>query len=214
MKGIVFDLDGTLVDSLPEIAAAANAVMAARGLPDLPLRQVARFVGLGEQVFVDRMIAAVGIDLADRPDVMQRFMAAYKIASQSSSLMPGVATALEALKARGVPMGLCTNKPGGPLQAVLDSAGLRQFLAAIVAGDTLKVRKPDPAPLLLAFDQLGAQPGLYVGDSETDAETAQRAGIPFALYTEGIRQKAVDEIPHDIAFSDFARLSEVAGPFL
>jgi len=80
---------------------------------------------------------------------------------------------------------------------------------AIVTGDSLPERKPDPAPLQVVLSRLGATSGLYVGDSEVDAETAARAGVPFALYTEGLRTRSVAEIPHDHAFSDFRALAGI-----
>ncbi|MGI1661188.1 phosphoglycolate phosphatase [Palleronia sp. KMU-117] len=206
---IVFDLDGTLVDSLPGIALAANTLLAGEGLAPLPERRIGGFVGHGERVFLQRLIAAAGLpeDAFDR--LLPRFMSIYVEASRETRLFPHVAEVLDAFAARGVGLGLCSNKPSGPLEAVLDAAGLRGVFAIVVAGDSLPQRKPDPAPLLHALARLPGQGGLYVGDSPVDAETAQRAGVPFALFTEGIREVPVDEIPHDRAFADMRNLPAI-----
>lgn len=206
MRAVVFDLDGTLIDSLPDIAAAANALLADHAMPPLPQQQIGSFVGMGERVFLDRLIAATALDGTAYDALLEEFVAIYKQSTGRTTVFPGVVAALEALRADGIKLGICTNKPSGPLGAVLSAVDLARWFDVIVAGDTLPVRKPDPAPLRLAFERMGATEGVYVGDSDVDAETAQRATVPFALFTEGIRMKPIDEIPHDRAFTDFALL--------
>ncbi|MGJ8603937.1 MAG: phosphoglycolate phosphatase [Marivita sp.] len=214
---VVFDLDGTLIDSLPDIAAAANALLADHGLGPLPQSQVGGFVGMGERVFLDRLIAATALDANEYDTLMAAFIAHYKASTGLTTVFPGALDMLVALKAEGYKIGLCTNKPGVPLAAVLEVLDLARWFNVIIAGDTLPVRKPDPAPLRMAFDRMGATKGLYVGDSDVDAETAQRAGVPFAFFTEGIRTKPVEDIPHDRAFDCFGDLpaicSELMRPF-
>ncbi len=206
---IVFDLDGTLIDSLPGIAAAANALLAENGLVALPQGRVAGYVGLGERVFLDRLIAATALDPRAYDDLMARFLELYVAQSRDTVLFPHVSDVLSAFRDGGVSLGLCTNKPSGPLHAVIEATGLAGVFGAVVAGDSLAVRKPDPAPLLHAFAGLGASGGLYVGDSPVDSETARRAGVPFALFTEGIREVPLAEIPHDAAFSDMRELPDI-----
>ena len=206
MIPVVFNLDGTLIDSLPNITDAANALLRGEGLPPLDRARVAGFVGLGEQVFVDRLIAATDLAPQDRDRLLARFIAIYEAETARTRLFPGVRAALDAIRGAGHPLALCTNKPGGPLAHTLKAAALERTFDVVVAGDTLPVRKPDPAPLRHILDRLNADAAIYVGDSETDAETARRAGLPFVLFTEGIRVAPVDEIPHDRIFSDFAEL--------
>jgi phosphoglycolate phosphatase len=123
-----------------------------------------------------------------------------------------VPAALTALAAAGHRMAICTNKPYGPTLAVLRHLGLFGHFAAVIGGDSLPQRKPDPAPLHETVRLLGGGPVLFVGDSEVDAETAINAGIPFLLYTEGYRKAPVADLPHAAAFDDFAALSAlVAG---
>jgi phosphoglycolate phosphatase len=208
-RGVVFDLDGTLIDSLPDIAAAANALLADHGLAALPQSQIGGFVGMGERVFLDRLIAATALDVAEYDTLMGQFITHYKASTGLTTVFPGALDAVKVLKAEGYRLGICTSKPGVPLAAVLDALDLAKWFDVIIAGDTLPVRKPDPAPLLLAFERMGATQGVYVGDSDVDAETAQRAGVPFAFFTEGIRTKPIDAIPHDRAFDRFDDLPAI-----
>ncbi len=204
---VVFDLNGTLIDSLPTITQTANSLLSENGLPDLSSQVVGSFVGLGEQVFLDRLIAATALEAGNRPALMERFIAIYKEVSQDTHLFAGVREALDQFAADGVPMGLCTNKPGGPTEVVLQTTDLARYFDVVAAGDTLPVRKPDPAPLHHAFEAIGA--GVYVGDSETDAKTAEAASVPFVLFTEGIRVSPLSDIPHDAAFDRFDLLPAV-----
>ncbi len=209
MTAVLFDLDGTLIDSLPNVRDAANAVLAKRDLPPLPSEIVAGFVGLGEEVFVDRLIEATDLDAGERDWVMTTFIRHYKEEAKKTKLFHGVEKALTVLQGEGVPLGLVTNKPRGPLGPTLEAAGLTRFFGAVVAGDELPKRKPDPLPIAHATKLLGQTRAIYVGDSETDAATALNAGVPFVLFTEGIRLTPVHDLPHEVAFSDFGMLPEI-----
>ena len=208
MRAAIFDLDGTLVDSAPDIHAAANIVLADQGLAPLTLDEARRFIGAGAPVFVERMAAArLPAPDPDRTAAMLgHFLELYEGAVGLTRLYPGARETLERLDAEGWRLGLCTNKPEGPTRAVLAHFGLERFFPAVVGGDTFPVRKPDPAPLRHVVAALGATAPVYVGDSETDAATALAAGIPFALYTEGYRHTPVADLPHAFAFADWSRL--------
>lgn len=206
---ILFDLDGTLIDSLPNVTDAANAVLSERGLPPLERKQTAGFVGLGEQVFMDRLIAATALDPLDRDAHMESFIGHYKVEALKTQLFPGAKDALNALKEKGFSLGLVTNKPRAPLLPTLETAGLSTVFDAVIAGDDLPKRKPYAEPIWHALKLIGAKTCVYVGDSPTDAETAQNAGVPFVLYTEGIRTVPVSAIPHDVVFDDFQELPEI-----
>lgn len=212
MTAIVFDLDGTLIDSAPDIHAAANKVLAAEGLPPVSLAQATGFIGGGAPIFVTRMMAALelGADEAIHARLLAQFLDEYEEAVNLTRLYPGVEAALDALAAAGHTLAICTNKPAAPAHIVLRHMGLAHRFAAVIGGDSLPTRKPDPAPLMHILSLLGTDDALYVGDSEVDAETAHRAAIPFALFTEGYRKTPVEELPHACRFDAFDALPGLA----
>lgn len=209
MTAVLFDLDGTLIDSLPNITDAVNAVLAERSMAPLPREVVAGFIGLGEQVLVDRLIAATALGPDERDWVMSTFMDRYKEEAGKTRCFHNVRRCLDTLASEGFALGLITNKPRAPLDATLDSAGISTCFKIVVAGDDLPKRKPDPLPIRHAIETLGASKAIYVGDSETDAETALNAGVPFVLFTEGIHHGSVHDMPHEVAFSDFGMLPAI-----
>ncbi|HUF55464.1 MAG TPA: phosphoglycolate phosphatase [Thermohalobaculum sp.] len=214
MSVVVFDLDGTLVDSLPDIHAAALATLAEAGLPPVGPEQTRSFIGDGMPKLVERLMRATGADMERHAALLDRFLAHYGAAPAArSTLYPAVAETLAAL-AKNHALGVCTNKPVGPARAVLSHFGLLEHMGTVVGGDSLGVIKPDPAPLARAIADLGGGPALYVGDSEVDGRTAEAAGVPFALFTGGYRRAPVDEIPHDDAFGAFAALPGIVARLL
>lgn len=209
MARIVFDLDGTLIDSAPDIRGVANGILAEEGLAPLSLETTRDFIGNGAAVFVERMRAARGIGESEQARLHATFVARYDAAVDLTIPYPGVYDALTALKAGGHRLGICTNKPIRPCRAVLRHLGLDGYFDTVWGGDSLQTHKPDPAPLHAAFDALDLGRKIYVGDSDVDAETAHRAGVPFLLFTEGYRKRPVAEMPHTAAFSDFAMLPDL-----
>jgi len=213
---IIFDLDGTLIDSAPDIHAAANAVLTAEGLPHITAGQSRSFIGNGARVFVERLErAATGTNDPARTARMQLcFLGQYETAHALTRVYPGVETALETLRATGWRLAVCTNKPLAPARTVLAHFGLAGLFEAVIGGDSLPVIKPDPAPLHAAIKALGGGAAVFVGDSEVDAATAQAAGVPFALFTCGYRSAPPEQIPHDRAFDDFRALPDIARALL
>ncbi len=206
MARIVFDLDGTLIDSAPDIHGIANMLLEQEKKPGITLLQTREFIGNGAAVFVQRLRDAAGIDDSEHVRVYNAFVAAYNDAVTLTEIYPGVVEALEALRAAGHSLGICTNKPIQPCKSVLQHLDLEKYFDTVWGGDSLTVHKPDPTPLHAAFDALPVGPRLYVGDSEVDAETAERAIVPFLLYTNGYRKSPVARIPHRAAFDNFADL--------
>ena len=208
MRAAIFDLDGTLVDSAPDIHAAANAALAAQGLGAITHAQTVEFLGDGSEVFVTRMMAALDLPENDtlHAHLYRSFIATYETTFTFTGPFAEVGATLRGLADAGWVLGLCTNKPTAPTRALLDHFGLARHFSVIVCGDTLPRRKPDPAPLLHAVRDLGAESAVYVGDSEVDARTASGAALPFVLFTRGYRNLPVAQIAHDAAFDDFAAL--------
>lgn len=213
MAAIVFDLDGTLVDSAPDLLAAANRVLAAEGASPLDLPTLTQFIGNGVPKLVERFSRARGLAPDDHARLVECFLDFYaEEPAERTRPYPGVVEALDQLATAGHRLGICTNKPEGPAREILAQLGLAGHFGTVVGGDTLPVKKPDPAPLHRSLADLDAAQAIYVGDSETDALTASAAGMPFLLFTLGYRKSAVEQIAHDHAFDDFARLpSLVAG---
>lgn len=209
MASVIFDLDGTLINSAPDLQGIANRILANMHKQPLTIEETRNFIGNGVGVFVQKMCDAREIDAAAHPSCLEDFMAAYPTAFTLTKLYPGVVDELKVLKRQNHLLGLCTNKPMAPTQTVLEHLHLDQFFDAIVAGDSLSQRKPHPAPLLLAIERLSEGPAVYVGDSEIDAETAESAETPFLLYTNGYRKKPCAELKHAGTFDHFDRLSNL-----
>ena len=214
-RAIVFDLDGTLIHSAPDLHRAANAMLAELGREGLSLERLTSFVGHGVAKLVERCLDATGGGTAEeRRTALALYLRHYDAAPAALTRpFPGVEEALAALAATGVRLGICTNKPEALTIKVLDDLGIRRHFHAVVGGDTLPVLKPDPAPLHLCLERLGAEVGaaLYVGDSETDALTATNAGIAFALFSGGYRKSPVESFEAAVVFAHFEELTAFAG---
>lgn len=207
MHAIIFDLDGTLIDSAPDIHAAVNRVMDDLQAPLFEFAQVKSFVGNGVPVLMQRVMAARDLDSAEHGALVSRFLDYYEAdATTLTRPYPNAIETLARLRTQGHILGICTNKPEAPTRRILGEFGMTGLFGTVIGGDTLAQKKPDPAPLAQARAELGGGPAIFVGDSEVDAETAQRAGLPFALFTEGYRKSSLQDMPHGASFSDFADL--------
>ncbi|TVS01387.1 MAG: phosphoglycolate phosphatase [Rhodobacteraceae bacterium] len=210
LRAVVFDLDGTLIHSAPQIWRAANLVLSEAGLPEVSFAQSRDFIGRGARIFVERMERAVaGSNEAARTEHLHaRFLHYYEHAHEGTEVYPHVPEMLEAFRAQGLALGLCTNKPMGPTRGMLAYLGWTEVFAYVIGGDSLPVAKPDPAPLLAVLRALDCVPEqvVYIGDSETDAEAAARAGLCFGLFTEGYRKGPVEALAPQFHFSDYRDL--------
>ncbi|MEZ5755586.1 MAG: phosphoglycolate phosphatase [Paracoccaceae bacterium] len=200
VTSLIFDLDGTLVDSAPEIHAGVLDLLAEEGLPPLSFDTVRGFIGGGVPTLITRVMRALALpeDPARHRALCARFERRYEDSPEDLTRpYPGVEAALDALD---LPLALCTNKPEGPTRALIARLGWVHRFPVLVCGDSLPSRKPDPAMLHHAIAAMGGGPALFVGDSEVDAETAARAGQPLLLYTQGYRKTALADLPHLAAF--------------
>lgn len=211
MRPVIFDLDGTLVHSAPDIHAAVNRMLVCEGLLPLDLTTVVSFIGRGMPVLVTRVMGARDVPEDQHPRLLRALKAEYD-AAPSALTRPyaGVVAALEVLRDRGHPMGVCTNKPEDSARAVIDALGLADFFGSVVGGDRLPVPKPDPAMLHACAAELGGGACVFVGDSEVDAATARAAEVPFALFTRGYRTASVTDLAPDAVFDDWSDLPEIA----
>ena len=207
---IVFDLDGTLVDSAPDLMAAANRMLADEGHAPLDLATITSFIGNGLPKLVERVMRARSIPAHHFERLYDEVKDFYNAApADESRPMPGVPELLAALKAEGHKLGVCTNKPEEPARLILNLLGLEGYIDTVVGGDSLPEKKPHPAPLILAFERLGIGPRLYVGDSEVDAEVALAAAVRFAIYAHGYRKAAIEGLPHDFRFEHFSEVGPI-----
>ncbi|MDJ0630073.1 MAG: phosphoglycolate phosphatase [Rhodobacter sp.] len=211
MSGIIFDLDGTLIDSAPDIHAGMAEVFRTHGLAPLPFEMVRGFIGNGVSVLVSRCIRAAGLEETEalHAKMAGQFHDIYETAVNLTTLYPNVGETLQTLRSDGFHLGLCTNKPEAPTLAVLKHFGIERLFDAFAFGDGPYPHKPDPAPVRHVVDGLPARSFLYVGDSETDAETAQRAKLPMAIFTQGYRKTPIEQLYHDAHFDDFAELRPI-----
>ncbi len=210
-RAVVFDLDGTLIDSAPDLQAAANAMLAEIGRAPLPLETVISFIGKGTGVLVERCLDATG-GAVDGFDALAHFLDHYgREPVARTTFYPGVEELLKALETRGIPMAICTNKPEGPAREIARRLGLE--IEVIVGGDTLDVRKPDPAPLHLAVERLGVSraTAIYVGDSETDYRTACAAGVSFIYFDGGYQRGEIEDFRPDYRISRMDAVLSVIG---
>ena len=205
---VVFDLDGTLVDTVADIASATNETLAEFGAKPLSLAIVMRMIGDGSPKLMERALAASGLSL-DLPSVMPRFMEHYNAhATRLVKAYPGVIDTLGQLDKAGYRLGVCTNKPAAATRLVLEACALARFFPVTIGGDSLPQRKPQPEPLLAAIAGLGGTAGeaVMVGDSTTDLATAEAAGIPALILPSGYGQEEVARTPGFNTFSDLPAL--------
>jgi phosphoglycolate phosphatase len=206
---ILFDLDGTLVDSLPDLAAAVNALLAEEGRPPLPLPALAGMIGDGTAALLRRALAASGIEDAPFAPLLQRFLALYEAgAIRLTRPYPGVPEGLATLAAAGCRLGLCTNKPEHATRTVLQGLGLDRFFDAVIGGDTVGALKPDPAPLLAALARLEVPPtrAAMVGDHRNDIMAAKSTGAAAVLARYGYGSATLGDAAADAQIDRFADL--------
>ncbi|MDQ6435395.1 phosphoglycolate phosphatase [Mesorhizobium sp. LHD-90] len=202
-KAILFDLDGTLVDSAPDIAAAVNELLAASRLPPLSVAQVTGMIGGGVRKLVERAFAASRAPLAGEAlDRAERDMAPIYLRhlTRLTRLLPGAREAIVHFSGAGIPMAVATNKPQVAARTILLHFGLFERLGALVGGDAVTHKKPAPDALLAALEKLGVAPAdaLMVGDSISDVKAARAAGMPVALIRGGYTETPVEELGADL----------------
>ncbi len=208
IRGVAFDLDGTLVDSAPGLTAAVDNALYALELPMAGEERVVTWIGNGADVLIQRALtwarqeraalrAAQGKPSVDHDDIPQAEQQAIlrklfdryygEVAEEGSFLFPAVAATLGALHAKGLPLALVTNKPTPFVAPILASLDIAKYFTVVIGGDDVKNKKPHPEPLLLVAEKLGLAPAdlLFVGDSRNDIQAAKAAGCSSIGLTYG-----------------------------
>lgn len=219
---VVFDLDGTLADTAADLIAAANACFRGRGLADLlhPLQDASIAFAGGRAMLragyaripADHLLPP-GAEEEDLPLLLEHYGRNIAV---STRLYDGTEAALDRLAAAGFTLSVCTNKPGWLAEALLGELGIRGRFAAMVAADTLPVRKPDPRPYVAAVTRAGGEVGrsFLVGDTITDRDTARNAGVRVALIGFGPEGPGVARLAPDAILGSFAELPGLAEDWL
>lgn len=210
---IVFDLDGTLVDTAPDLHRSLNAVLAEAGRAAVPLDDIRHLVGDGALKLIERGYAGTGapVDPAELSRLFERFLAHYSAGRHAlSAPFPGVRETLVHLKARGYCLGVCTNKPYRPTLEILAVLGLVDLFSAVMGGDSLPVRKPDPGHLMGTLDRMGAgaAEAVMIGDSANDVAVARAAAVPAVIVTYGYTRQPPRELGAEVVIDRFADLLE------
>jgi phosphoglycolate phosphatase len=202
VKGVTIDLDGTLLDTIPDLAVAANRMLEELGKPPLDVEVIRTFVGKGISRLVERTLAAGGDGGLDA-ELMKRGLSIFErhytdVNGRHTTIYPGVKEGLARLREQRFPLACVTNKSERFTLPLLQMIGLAPYFEQVVCGDTLARKKPDPAPLLYACAAMEICPRemLMIGDSVNDTEAARAAGCPvFCVtygYTEGLDVRELD----------------------
>jgi phosphoglycolate phosphatase len=211
LAAVVFDLDGTLVDTAADLQAHVNAVLGELGRPELALADVRLLVGDGARTLLRRGLEAsggvpLGVDL-DR--LYARFLARYTAdPARFSAVHAAVAPVLERLQAQGLRLGVCTNKPQAPTARLLGALGLDRFFETILGGDAVPAKKPDAGHLAAVLERLGTAPAraVMVGDSGNDLLAARALGLPCILVSFGYTPVPARALGADRVIDRFADL--------
>lgn len=208
---VIFDLDGTLVDTAPDLTAATNHVLALMDRPPVTVAQVKDMVGLGARKLIERGLETTG---GGTPDQVEALVPAFldfyaKNICIHSHPFPGATESLDQLVTAGIPLGICTNKPEQLSLALIDALGWTPYFRANLGGDSLGVRKPDPLHLLETISRTGGHPkqAIMVGDSSVDIAAARAAGVPIIAVSFGFSSVAPSDLGADYLIDHFDELT-------
>jgi phosphoglycolate phosphatase len=219
MRTVIFDLDGTLADTSADLLAAANAAFGAAGHagPLTAADALTAFHGGRAMLRLGAMRLGLGWDEEEVGRWYPVLLDAYRDGiAVHTRMYPGAVEAVERLRAGGVAVGICTNKPDDLAEALLAALGVRGMFASMVGANTLPVRKPDPAPLRHAIALAGgdARRALLIGDTATDRDTGRAAGVPVALVTFGPEERGIERLAPEALLDHYDALDGVVSRLL
>jgi phosphoglycolate phosphatase len=207
-RAVVFDLDGTLVDSAPDIMAALNATLAMEGFAPFDIECVKEMIGGGSRRLIERALAARG-EGADGGRIDGLVGAFEKVYAENpcrdTRIFPGAVALMDVLAAKGVRLGMCTNKPGAVTSRLLDALDLTRRFGAVITGSDGFPKKPDAAMLAATFAKLGhsEEDGVMIGDSAADVGCARAAGCPVVLVSFGYTHEPASALGADAVVDSF-----------
>jgi phosphoglycolate phosphatase len=212
MQGLtlVFDLDGTLVDTAPDLVAATNHVLDHVGLPRVDEQSLRPYIGYGARVMIERATAAARLSEAEHDRLLERFLDYYSAhIADGSRPFAGAVDALEGFRAAGARLAVCTNKREGMSRQLLDTLDLTRLFAAIAGRDTLATCKPDPDALLGTIELAGGNSSraVMVGDSKVDIATARAAGVPVIAVSFGYTDAPIGDFAPDAVIDHYRELA-------
>lgn len=208
---LIFDLDGTLADTAPDLLGATNAVLASRGRPQLDLTSLRHMVGFGARALILQAMEASGepITEEDLPPLVEIFLSYYRDhIADGSVLFPNVMETLAELKTAGARLAVLTNKPQELTDLLLPQLGMGSTFAAVYGAGRKGYTKPDPRIFQDVLADCGGGPGVMIGDSITDLNTARAAGAPCVLVSYGFTPVPARELGGDAVIDDFAQLPQ------
>ena len=207
---LIFDLDGTLVDTRADLAAAANYMLAQLGLPIQSVEQVAGYIGQGARVLVERVLGPQHAHLTSAGfEIFMQFYGEHLV--DQSVVYSGLDQVLAAAQSHGLVLSVLTNKPAGPSRAILSGLGLTPFFGHVVGGDSLAVKKPDPHGVwfLQRVTRLPLAETLLIGDSAIDVQTGRAAGLAICGVGWGFDADGMNEQRPDFVVDSPAELLDV-----
>jgi phosphoglycolate phosphatase len=210
-KAIIWDLDGTLVDSAPDIATALNTVLNEQGLNSCTIPKVRMMIGGGVAKLIERAFrgSRTELDAAGAEALVPRFMEIYTVcATDNTKLSPSAGRALSYFYNAGVKQGLCTNKPEKVSHKILHSLDIRGYFSSIIGGDSTAQKKPHPLPLQTVMKQLDVNPSecIMIGDSGADVGAARAAGVPVILVPDGYTGVPAESLGADFVLKSLSTL--------